>query len=432
MTQRSLAVLFSVVALIACGPISPPATMDSTDPNGQTIILWHSADGGVRRALLTQIDEFNATNPWHILVVPEYRGGPADLTGALNAAVDAARTPDLVLGRPLDVTWLGDSVVPVEPYTRDARYGLSDADRSDLYPAMLDANRDPQRDNALVSFPIGSEGTVLLYNADRLAAAGYLTPPDSWPLFREVCLVTTVDRTGDRQPDVYGFGFAPRASFVAAWFVSRDAPLLLPDGRTLGFDNASGVNVLETLSESAQGGCFLPTPGPAADLEAFSSGRVAMIFASTADLRDVDQIVRSRGGFRWGVAPVPYGRHVITLDVSGQSWIVLNSTPEKQLAAWLFARWFATTEQTLAWALNTGQLPLRVSAVRQLKNLYSEAPNEIAALDLLRFGQADPLVSYWPEVAEVATRAVLAVVAGDAPGAAHAQAVGAVSQLVAP
>ncbi len=431
-TIRQWILILAATLLAACGPSAPPAPLDAPNLTGQTIILWHSADGDERRALLELVDQFNATNPWRILVVPEYRGSPADMASALKVAIESGRTPDLLLGQPIDVTWLGDSVVPVEPYATDPRYGLSDADIADLYPAFLDANRDPHRNGALVGFPVGGDGTVLVYNADRLAAAGYLTPPNSWPLFREVCLVTTVDRNGDRRPDVYGFGFTPRPEFVAAWFMSRGAPLLLPDGHTLGFDGPSGVKVLETLSEAAQGGCFLSTPGAEADLEAFSAGRVAMIFADASRLREIDRAVKSRGGFRWGMAPVPYGQQPISLDVNGRSWLVMRSTPEKQLAAWLFARWFVEPEQTLAWALGTGQLPLRASAADRLRREHDEHSMMVAALDLLPFAHAAPLVSYWPAVMEAATRAVLAVVAGDAPELAHGQARDAVHQLVAP
>src|SRR3990172_448937 len=432
-TIRQWILVLAATLLAACGPSAPPAPLDAPSLTGQTIILWHSADGDEeRRTLLELGDQFNATNPWRILVVPKYPGSPADGAGAVRVAIESGPPPDLLLGQPIDVTWLGDSVVPVEPYASDPRYGLSEADMADLYPAFLDANRDPHRDDALVGFPVGGDGTVLVYNADRLAAAGYLTPPNSWPLFREVCLVTTVDRDGDRRPDIYGFGFTPRPEFVSAWFLSRGAPLLMPDGHTVGFDNPSGVRVLETLSEAAQGGCFRPTPGPGADLEAFSTGRVAMIFAEASKLREIDRAVRSRSGFRWGMAPVPYGQQPITLDVNGQSWLILRSTLEKQLAAWLFVRWFAEPEQTLAWALGTGQLPLRASAADQLRREHDEHSMMVAALDLLPFAQAAPLVSYWPAVAEAATRAVLAVVAGDAPELAHGQARDAVNQLVAP
>jgi multiple sugar transport system substrate-binding protein/sn-glycerol 3-phosphate transport system substrate-binding protein len=176
----------------------------------------------------------------------------------------------------------------------------------------------------------------------------------------------------------------------------------------------------------------LSTPGADADLEAFSAGRVAMIFAKESKLREIVRAVKERGGFRWDMTPVPYGQQPITLDVNGRSWLVMRSTSEKQLAAWLFARWFAEPEQTLAWALGTGQLPLRASAADLLRREHGEDPMMVAALDLLPFAHAAPLVSYWPAVMEAATRAVLAVVAGDAPELAHGQARDAIHQLVAP
>ena len=430
MTARMF-ILLALAALIACSPAAPPADIDSTNPNGQTIILWHSAEGSIRRALLAQVDEFNATNPWGILVVAEYHGSAAQTIDHLKSAIDAGRAPELVLGVPLDTLRLGQAVVPIEPYVVSARYGLADADLADLYPADLDANRDPHRGGALVSFPLGGEGTVLVYNVDRLASQGYLTPPDSWALFKEVCLVTTVDRNGDRKPEVFGLAFAPRPDFVAAWFLSRGAPVLSPDGSQIGFGGEPGLKLLETLADVSKGGCLFPTPGVDADVDAFSTGRVAMIFASTSSLNKIARAIEDRGGFRWAVAPVPHGQAPVTLGVSGPSWILLSSTPEKQLAAWLFMRWFANIEQTQAWALNTGQLPLRRSAADKLKQQSAENPNYKTILDLLSYGKAQPLVAYWPDAAEAVTRAVLAVTSGASPAAVQTQAATIVSELIA-
>jgi ABC-type glycerol-3-phosphate transport system substrate-binding protein len=430
--KSRLYLLLLLAALTACGAPVSAGTNGSIRPDGQVVILWHSAEGSMRRALLARIDEFNATNAWGILIVPEYHGNAADMQNALTTAIAAKRMPDLILGRPLDALRLGDAVTPVESYVLDERYGLTDADLSDLYPALLDANRDPEHDGALLSFPVGGEGTVMVYNVDRLAALGYLTPPNSWPLFKEVCLVATADSNGDRQTDVYGFGFAPRPEFVAAWFLSRGAPLLSADGRAVGFENENGLKTFETLAESEQGGCLLRTPGINADVAAFSTGRVAMIFANTSELRDIEDSVENGGGFRWGVAPVPHGRLPATLDVTGLSWILLRSTPQKQLAAWQLVRWFAMTEQTIAWAVDTGQLPLRKSAADKLAQQFADNPNYRAVLDLLPEGHAEPLVSYWPNVAEAMTRSVLAVLSGNAPAGVHQQALAIVRQIIGP
>jgi len=118
--------------------------------------------------------------------------------------------------------------------------------------------------------------------------------------------------------------------------------------------------------------------------------------------------------------------------VSGPAWIVLRSTPEKQLAAWLFARWFATTGQTLAWAIDTGQLPLRKSAAARLVQQSADDLHYTAALELLPFGHADPLVPYWPDVAEAMTRSVLSVTTGNAPNGVHQQAIAIIQQKIVP
>ena len=424
--------LLLALLLAACSSAAANGSATTIRPDGQTVILWHSAEGNLRRALLARIDEFNATNAWGILIVPEYRGDAADLQNALREAIVSGRAPDLILVRPIDALRLGDAVVSIDAYVTDERYGLTDDDLADMYSAPLDANRDPRREGALLGFPVGGEGTVLVYNVDRLAALGYLTPPNSWPLFKEVCLVATADSNGDRQPDVYGLGFSPRPDFVAAWFLSRGAPLLSTDGREVGFTGDNGLKMFESLSELAQGECFYRTPGETQDVTAFSTGRVAMIFASTSSLRDIRRAVENAGGFRWSVTPVPYGRQPITLDVSGPAWIVLRSTPEKQLAAWLFARWFATTGQTLAWAIDTGQLPLRKSAAARLVQQSADDLHYTAALELLPFGHADPLVPYWPDVAEAMTRSVLSVTTGNAPNGVHQQAIAIIQQKIVP
>ena len=77
---------------------------------------------------------------------------------------------------PSDVWTLGDAVVPVQTYVNDTRFGFTPDDLKDIYPAMLDMARDP-KDKTLISFPLGGEGVVLVYNADRLATKTILRRP---------------------------------------------------------------------------------------------------------------------------------------------------------------------------------------------------------------------------------------------------------------
>jgi sn-glycerol 3-phosphate transport system substrate-binding protein len=142
---------------------------------------------------------------------------------------------------------------------------------------------------------------------------------------------------------------------------------------------------------------------------------VAMIFALTTQLPEIFSAVEAQGGFRWGVSPVPYGRRNPTLTVSGPAWIMLRSTPAKQLATWLFVRWFAETPQTVRWSQLTGLLPLRKSAAQGLANLFTLNAGFKVAFELLSVAQAQPDIPQWGSIAELLVHAVNAAVDGNDP-----------------
>lgn len=416
MIKRISLLLIALISLIAtaCAPTgAQPAGVQpavTVRPEGQEIVVWHSYEGALREALLAQIDEFNAANPWRVVIVPEYHGSDAQLGVRIKAAVENGSAPDLVI-RPSAVGWaLGSAVVPMQQFANDTRFGLTATDLDDLYPAMLDMTRDP-RTGELIGFPLGGEGVVLVYNADRLAASNYFDAPNSWPLFKEICQATTKDTSSDGQPDVYGFGFEPRADFATAWLNSRGGSIISEDGTHTSFNSEEGVRTLMTLQETAASGCFYRSDAEA--IRDFARGKVAMIFVQSTQLPDVFAAVEARGGFRWGVSPVPYGRRTPTLTLNGPAWIMLRSTPARQLAAWLFVRWFSEAPQTVRWSELTGWLPVRRSAAQGLVATFTANAGFKVAFDLLNVAQAQPDIPQWNGIAQLLVRAVNAAVEGN-------------------
>lgn len=417
MIQRKyLWILIVAIGLSACAPsAATPFVSTIARPEGQEVVLWHSYEGPLREALLAQIDEFNAVNPWRIVVVPEYHGNTKQLASDLQTAMKASTGPDLAIRNPADVWGLADAVVPVQQYLNDPRFGLTADDLKDIYPAMLDIARDP-KDKTLISFPLGGEGVVLVYNADGLASRNYFTPPNSWPLFREICEAMTRDVTGDNRVDVFGFGFNPRADFATAWLNSRGGSIISDDGTRTTFNSEEGVRTLTTLQDTAKSGCFLRSGEDA--IHDFARGKVAMIFAQTTQLPEIFDAVEARGGFRWNVSPVPYGKRDPSLTISGPAWVMLKSSSAKQLAAWLFMRWFAETPQTVRWSQLTGLLPLRKSAGQGLANIFATNAGLKVAFDLLSVARAQPDIPQWDAVAELLVHAVNSSVQGNDPGQA--------------
>jgi ABC-type glycerol-3-phosphate transport system substrate-binding protein len=106
------------------------------------------------------------------------------------------------------------------------------------------------------------------------------------------------------------------------------------------------------------------------------------------------------------------------MTLNGPAWIMLRSTPARQLAAWLFVRWFSEAPQTVRWAELTGWLPVRRSAAQGLADTFTTNAGFKVAFDLLTVAQAQPDIPQWSSIAQLLVRAVNAAVDGSDPAKA--------------
>ena len=94
-----------------------------------------------------------------------------------------------------------------------------------------------------------------------------------------------------------------------------------------------------------------------------------------------------QGEFQWGVAPLPYmdGGDEPVMNLYGASVTVPKTTPEQELAAWLFVKWFTEPEQNVRWALISNYFPVRHSAADLMSDYLAENPTYKSAFDLLQY-----------------------------------------------
>ena len=71
------------------------------------------------------------------------------------------------------------------------------------------------------------------------------------------------------------------------------------------------------------------------------------------------------------------------IDLYGASVSVPKTTPEKQLAAWLFIKWFSEPEQQAKWTEISGYFPVRKSATPLIKDYLAKNTIFAAAWKLL-------------------------------------------------
>ena len=92
------------------------------------------------------------------------------------------------------------------------------------------------------------------------------------------------------------------------------------------------------------------------------------------------------------------GANEDALVVYGSSYVILKSTDEKQLAAWLFVRWLLDREQDARFVETTHLFPLRDSTLDLLADYQKAHPQWAQAIDLLPHGEIQPQLASWRTV----------------------------------
>ena len=104
------------------------------------------------------------------------------------------------------------------------------------------------------------------------------------------------------------------------------------------------------------------------------------------------------------------------VDVYGASLSVMRTTPEKQLAAWLFIKWLTEPEQCARWSRVSNYFPVRRSAASELADYFAENPQYEKAFGFLGYDVAiEPGLASYAECRDSIGKMLSAVAAGEDP-----------------
>ncbi|MFW6252458.1 MAG: extracellular solute-binding protein, partial [bacterium] len=124
----------------------------------------------------------------------------------------------------------------------------------------------------------------------------------------------------------------------------------------------------------------------------------------------------AEGPFEWGVAPIPYSTSRPQANLYGASVSVPRTTPERELAAWLFLRWYTEPEQQIRWARASNYFSPRRSVTEgeELDDYIEQNPVYADALDILLTADtnAEPPFSGYDEVRDLMNQAFNAILDG--------------------
>lgn len=419
--MRKLSVLAAIAMLIAaCGGGSstasptPAATTEAdleiTGP--VEVTLWHALTSDPQKgALEAAVKKFNDTNGKGITVKAVVQGNYTVLGQKVLGAIQAGALPEMAHAYESNVAdyTKADVVIDLDPFVNSKKNGLDQASKDDIYKPYFDTNRFAQYGNKLLSFPFTKSLAVMYSNEDALKAAGVTTAPKTWDEWEQAVMKTTKkDATG--KTTQYGYAGTSDASYFNAMVLSRGGKLMSDDGKTVAWDGKEGLATLQMLKRLYDGK-YAYTPTGFDWQNDFAQGKLAFTFSSTSSRPFIAAAMKTP--VNWSVSVPPGGKTV----QFGANVAVFKSTPQKQLASWLFIKWFSEQEQTADWAMKSYYMPVRKAAANNealKKHWTTTDPQGKQAYDQIQNSIPEPNVRGQQEIRNVIQDMYVSVVTGKA------------------
>jgi sn-glycerol 3-phosphate transport system substrate-binding protein len=409
---RSVAITaFLAIALTSCGGGSGSKGSAPTTPGGGqalpscplealrtakkpvTISYWHAMTRENEQELMRLTKQFNAQQQ-DVRVTLSPSASYTDNTTRFKAGLSTGKLPDLMQGEDSSLQTLIDSqtILPAASCLK-----ADGADASDLIPRVV-AYYSVK--NVLYAMPFNNSNPILYYNKAVFRRAG-LDPEKPPVTFAEVKAASRkIVESGAAH---FGIALKTDSWLIEHWLAKSGHTIVNNDnGRTaratkVTFDDATGASVFAWMNDMVKSKLALSTG--TSDYNhylAVGNGQAAMTIDTSAALGTITKLFAA-GQYKnvelgTGRMPGPSSPDGSVLVGGAANYIVNKSAPEKQAAAYEFAKFLASPKIQSEWAAATGYVPVSKSAVTMspLAKTYAQQPEYKVAYDQLLEGPVNP------------------------------------------
>lgn len=357
------------------------------------ITFWHSMPQDNEKTLQAVTDEFNSSQS-DVKVNLVNQVSYDDTFTKYKAGLESGELPDLVQLQETEQQQMIDtqSIVPSGACAKADKYSFSD-----YLPRVVSYFTV---DGQMYAMPFNTSGPVLYYNKKAFTAAG-LDPEQPPATLAEVrSAAEKLKSSGAVSGPPFGLKVEP--GYVEHWLgLSNQLFVNNKNGRSgrtteSVLNSKTGKQIFSWLSGMVEDGLAATNPADGAsnfdNLIGIGNGNHAMAIDTSASLGTVKTLLDS-GAYPdvdLGVAPMPglvTGKGGVLVS-GGSLFIVRQSSPEKQAAAWEYAKFLDDPETQATWAVGTGYIPIRKSAATSttMTDYWAENPEFKVAYDQLLSG----------------------------------------------
>lgn len=358
------------------------------------IEFWHAMSRSRGELLENLVQRFNRENP-DIVVKARFVGAANPRLGNDYNALYGKILEHLARGTPPDVSQVYENwttqlieinaLAPVDQFFAGPS-GLSAKELDDFIPVFRQANAFPSGGkDRLFTLPFNKSIYVLYYNKAIFQELG-LQPPDTWTDFRNAASVISA-RKG-----IPGLVFLPNVDIFGTYLYAHGGQYI-QDNRA-SFGGEAGISDLKFWVDLVHTD---RSARPAFDaMEQFEKGQSGMYIETTSRIGSFEKAK----DLKFGVTLLPRGTTRAYQFAGTNLAIFSKATPEKQKAAWRFIKFLTSPETTTEWAIGTGYLPVRQSAIQsqRYQAYIKEHPDYSIGIQALKHAVVQPRVSAWESI----------------------------------
>lgn len=332
----------------------------TTDPI--TITFWH-VYGEHKSALLDHlIIEFEAMYP-NITINSISQGTYSYLGSKVILSISSGNTPDLTLGYLEDIAAYNNigATVPLDGYINSPEFGI---DLNNYIEAYIDGSLSAGNGD-LNSLPFSKSTEVLIINTSIFEANGITVPTDRYLLYAELEAYAEIMVGDGPNQCEYLINYDSEASyFINGGYMSTG--LYLDNfGNTIMDSNLTGVFLDYTKALFNNQTLAIPQAfDDAYGSIAFLQQRTCM---TVSNIAGIAYNIPSDGAFEIAYAPIPQidSNNPSALAFGPELAMLDGGTDQEKLASWLFMTFLTNDENSAAWSLNTGYLPVTEGAYQE-------------------------------------------------------------------
>ena len=363
---------------------------------GAQVNVWHPWFGPEASLFESQIQQFNLTNEWGIVVNAESKNNFSELYLQTDAALKDVTYPDMVIALPEHALGWRDSVVDLNAYLRDPIYGMSALEMSE-FPSVI--WMQDEVDDVRLGMPAQRTARFILYNRSWARELGFDSPPETFSDFQTQACAANKALGSDADPDNNALGgwlIDAHATTVLSWMLAFDGGVQEEDGYR--FLAPGNVDAFKSLKLLQQRSCAWVASTESSVYDRFAGRQALFVTAGLEESVDYSRAFGALGSKdEWIVLPFP-GVARSAFVVYGSSFVVFNSDDVTQLASWLFIRWMVSAENQAKWVHSTNLFPLRSTTTDLLSEYSASHPQWTQAVALLPTGKMTPMLSSWRNV----------------------------------